>query len=182
MTTNLMQDAAHELNFRSRGREERVARLQAAGVPLDHEGLAKWLATETVKQQEAAGYMFAFDVIRRKTGAAGQELKVDLSLPHTGKVGITIVAAQPTAFLFESEEEGAEEEEAYVGRAWGQLGNAMFCRDSYGFETYEEALENARERMLRDGWFATHAEAVAAGVEALKRDRRVGNPSAIQGA
>lgn len=179
MTTNLMQDARHELNFRSKGSEERVARLQAAGVPADHEGLAAWLAVETVKAQEATGFLFAFDVIRRKTGAAGQELKVDLSLPHTGKVGITIVTAKPAAFLAETED--SDESETYVSRAWGHLGNAMFARERAGFETYEEALANARERMLADGWFATHAEAVAAATEALKRDHRVGNPSAIQG-
>ena len=194
VTTQLMQDARHELNFRSRGREERIARLQAAGVPLEREALAAWLAAETVKQQEAEGYLFAFDVIRRKTGAMGQELKVDLALPHTHRIGITIVAAKPESisrswYRHASAEEveececlectGSDEPDTFISRAWGHLGNALFPRDCFEFDTEEEAVADARARMVADGWFATYAEAVAAGKEALASDNRV-RPSQIE--
>ncbi len=122
--------------------------------------------------------LYAASVIRRKTGAMGQELKVDLSLPHNAKLGITVVSATPDAIRYEYREEDGweatseDEEFPWFSRAWGHLGNAVFPCDARSFATREEAIEDARQRMLADGWHETREAAIAAGIEEFRNDPR----------
>lgn len=121
--------------------------------------------------------LYASSVIRRKRGAMGQELKVDLTLPHNAKLGIVVVSATPDAIKYEYlAEDGwqdtTEDELPWFSRAWGHLGGAIYPCDARGFATREEAVEDARMRMLSDGWHETREAAIAAGIEEFRNDPR----------
>ncbi|TXH51885.1 MAG: hypothetical protein E6Q97_17555 [Desulfurellales bacterium] len=113
--------------------------------------------------------MYAASVIRRKQGAMGQELKVDLSLPHSDKLGIVVVSAEPDAIRYERAEDG---EDPWYARPWGHLGGAIYARGGRSFATRDEAIENARQAMLADGWHETREAAVAAGIKEFESDPR----------
>ena len=64
----ILADARHELSHRKRGRAERLARLAAAGAPIDdHEALAAWLLPRQRDAQQAAGVWFLAIASKRGT-------------------------------------------------------------------------------------------------------------------
>lgn len=149
-TNELLQDARHVLNGRKRGREPRIERLRAAGVPVDDwSALTAWSARTARDLAATNGYWFRGRAVRRNYG-------VEPDLPCIGPYGCRIDTAKPrvrdgrdpATWTDEAEERAAsvQDDERY-SFAFDGLGIT-----GGGYPTVEEAMAEAEATLAREGF------------------------------
>lgn len=182
MTTNLIQDCQHELNFRQRGREARLQRLIEAGIPTDRDGIRSWMNRAMDARLEADGGIYHACTVRVSSGC-------DPDLPQTNRIGCRITRVPikahyiPKGMEINGEDGYSTEtvEEPYWSVYWGSVGTGWMAPVTIptdGCTSAEQAEQIVRERLLkRDDCFRTRAEAVAA-VEKMLAKRVTGKAAA----
>lgn len=172
-TIDLIQDAHHELNFRQRGRTERLARLAAAGVPTDRAGLLAWLQVEEDKINEAGGGIYFACTVRISSGHHAE-------LPTAGPFGcrvdrvpLTVRRMAVGEYVGHDEDTGEDllnDEEHFlvyggkVGVGYQQAERVSLAEA----DSEQKAQAIVRDRLLRrEDCFRTRAEAIAAATKEL---------------
>ncbi len=153
---DLIVTAEHVLNWRKRGREERIAKLLAAGLPAnDHAALARWHAAASRDRDQANGTWFRGESIRVDNGS-------ECDLPKFGKFGCVIREARPVVRFVEGEDGG------WSYGFFGSLGISGGL-----FDSAEEALRRAEGVLASEGFVRDWREAAAsAEVDARSRHDR----------
>lgn len=139
MSADLLSDALHVLNGRERGRTDRMARLEAAGVPTESSALRCWYAAALRDEQQADGCWFYGDSAR----GGG-----DADLPRIGRYFARIAVTKPEAYqIAAANEDGEANEDAGLWRYRNSRGST-----GGNFDTEAEAIAALEANMERDGW------------------------------
>ena len=166
---SLMTDARNELNGRTKGRDARLDRLAAAGIPTARNDLAEWSNARLDEALEASGGVYHVCTARISSG-------VDGDLPTKGKCGCRISRVEIKATLYPAgfeftDEDGPLTEAIYLVR-WANVGTGFMEPKSFTAENYESADEverMVRQNLLAKDCFLTRAEAIAAAIEMLNK-------------
>jgi len=162
----LIADATAELNFRTRGRDARLARLAAGGVPVDRDALRVWLEAALDAELESNGGLYLCGTCRTHHG-------VDAELPQRNKIGCKITRVPLHATLGGPTDSPLDDErhEAPSDSRW--FVDERYLVNAEDAATAAEAEAVVRARLLKKGCCATtRLEAVLMVTAMLERRTR----------